>query len=126
MKLRRDEMVLFLDCTSSTHKKTRAYAHSISGHIQEYTFVDFKFTKSIWRDILTMLAVEPKHLLNKADPKYQKEIKGKAFDEDGWLNILINNPCLIRAPIALMHDKAVFCVSPKDIYKLQSAQEAQF
>jgi arsenate reductase len=126
MKLQRDEMVLFLDCTSSSHKKTRAYAHSISEHIREYTFVDFKFTKSIWRDILTMLSVEPKEILNKADPRYQKEIKGKTFDEDGWLNILINNPCLIRAPIAIMHEKAVLCISPKDIYKLQSQQEAQF
>ena len=126
MKLQRDEMVLFLDCTSSSHKKTRAYAHSISDHIREFTFVDFKFTKSIWRDILTMLSLEPKEILNKADPKYQKEIKGKAFDEDGWLNILINNPCMIKAPIAIMHDRAILCISPKDIYKLKSAHEAQF
>ena len=123
MKLERDEMVLFFDCTSSSHKKTRAYARSISNHIREYTFVDYRFTKSIWRDILTMLDMEPKEILNKADPKYQHEIRGRTFDEDGWLNILINNPCLIRAPIAIMHDKAVLCISPKDIYHLQLAKE---
>lgn len=118
MKLNRDEMLLFLDCTSSSHKKTRAYAHSVSGHVQEYTFREFRFTKSLWRDILEMLSMDPKELLNKADPKYQREIKGKTFDEDGWLNVLINNPCLIKAPIAIMHNRAVLCISPKDVYRL--------
>ena len=126
MKLQRDEMVLFLDCTSSSHKKTRAYAHSISDHIREYTFKDYKFTTSMWRDILDMLDMEPKHLLNKSDPKYQKEIRGKSFDEEGWLNVLVNNPCLIKAPIAIMHNQAVLCITPKDIYKLESSLEAQY
>jgi arsenate reductase len=126
MKLQRDEMILFLDCTSSSHKKTRAYAQSVSGHIQEYTFMDYKFTTSLWRDILDMLGMEAKQLLNKADPKYQRDIKGKTFDEEGWLNILVNNPCLIKAPIAIMHNKAVMCITPKDIYKLQPGIDAQF
>jgi arsenate reductase len=126
MKLQRDEMVLFLDCTSSSHKKTRAYAQSISGHIREYTFVEYKFTTSLWRDILDMLGLEPKQLLNKADPKYQRDIKGRTFDEESWLNILVNNPCLVKAPIAIMHSKAVLCISPKDIYKLQPGIESQY
>jgi arsenate reductase len=126
MKLQRDEMVLFLDCTSFSQKKTRAYAHSISDHIREYTFKEYKFTTSMWRDILDMLGMEPKHLLNKADPKYQKEIKGKSFDEEDWLNVLVNNPCLIKAPIAIMHDRAILCLSPKDIYKLESSLEEQY
>lgn len=125
MKLQRDEMVLFLDCTSSSHKKTRAFAHSISDHIREYTYMEYKFTTSLWRDILEMLGMEPKQLLNKADPKYQEEIKGKSLDEEGWINVLVNNPCLIKAPIAIMHNKAVLCISPKDIYKLESSLEAQ-
>jgi len=119
-------MVLFLDCTSSSHKKTRAYAHSLSDHIREYTYKDYKFTASLWRDILDMLDMEPKQLLNKADPKYQKEIKGKSFDEEGWLYVIVNNPCLIKAPIAIMHDRAVLCISPKDIYKLGANLEVQF
>jgi len=80
----------------------------------------------MWRDILDMLGLEPKHLLNKADPKYQKEIRGKSFDEEGWLNVLVNNPCLIKAPIAIMHDHAVLCITPKDIYKLESSLEEQY
>ena len=80
----------------------------------------------MWRDILDMLDMEPKHLLNKSDPKYQKEIRGKSFDEEGWLNVLVNNPCLIKAPIAIMHNQAVLCITPKDIYKLESSLEAQY
>ncbi len=126
MKLKRDELILFLDCTSSSHKKTRAYAHSISDHVKEYTFTEFRFNKTIWRNILDMLDLEPKHLLNKADPKYQQEIRGKNFDDDGWLYVLVNNPCLIKAPIAIMHDRAVLCNSPKDVYKLLPDKAYQY
>lgn len=119
MKLRRDELLLLLDCSSSAHLKARAYAHSMSDHVREYAYKDYKFTESIWRDILEMLKLEPKQLLNRADPKYQVDIRGKNFDEEGWINILIRNPCLIRCPIAIMHGKAVLCINPKDIYKLE-------
>ena len=72
----------------------------------------------MWKDILVMLQLEAKDLLNRADPKYQKEMAGKSFDEEAWLDILIKNPCMIKAPIAIMNNKAILCLNPKDIYKL--------
>ena len=126
MKLNRDEVILYLDCSSLSHKKTRVFAHSLSNHVQEYDFKDVHFTKSMWQDLLSMLELRPKDLLNKADPKYQNEIAGKSFDDDAWYNILIKNPCLIKAPIAIMHDKAVLCLKPKDVYKLVPKAEEQY
>jgi arsenate reductase len=126
MKLHRDELVIFLDCSSSSHKKTLAYARSITDHIREYSYKDYTFNRTQWYDLLEKLNLHPKDLLNKADPKYQKEIAGKSFEEDAWVNILIKNPCLIKAPIAVMHDKAVLCLKPKDIYLLIPKKEYHF
>lgn len=126
MKLHRDELVLFLDCSSTSHKRTLAFAHSITDHIQEYSYKDYIFNRTIWYDLLEKLNMRPKDLLNRADPKYQKEIAGKTFDHDAWINILIKNPCLIKAPIAVMHDKAVLCIKPKDIYKLIQKKELHY
>ena len=123
MKLHRDELVLFLDCTDSSHKKTLAFARSISEHVREYSYKDYIFNRAIWFDLLQKLELRPKDLLNRADPKYQMEIAGKTFDDEAWINILIKNPCLIKAPIAVMHDKAVLCLKPKDIYKLIQEKE---
>ena len=118
MKLHPNELWLFFDCRSSEQKKTRAMARSISNHVNEFTFKDMSRTKMMWIDILKMLNLKPKDLLNKADPKYQSELAGHSFSDEDWLNILMNNPCLIKAPIALMNQRAVLCIKPKDIYKI--------
>lgn len=65
-----------------------------------------------------MLNMRPKDLLNKSDKKYQEMIAGHDFDDDNWLEILRENPCMIKAPIAILDKKAVLCINPKDIYKL--------
>jgi len=118
MKNHPNEMWLFLDYESSMHKKTRALAKSITTNINEFSFEHNKLSKLRWAEILIMLNMKPKDLLNKADPKYQKEIAGHEFDEDGWLEIIRNNPAMIKGPIAIMDGKAVLCVNPNDIYKL--------
>ncbi len=125
MKNHPNEMWLFLDCESSTHKKTRALAKSITPNINEFPFQHNKLSKLRWAEILDMLAMKPKELLNKAHPKYQKEIAGHEYDDDGWLEIIRNNPCMIKGPIAIMDGKAVLCINPNDIFKLSPHHKEQ-
>ena len=118
MKLHPNELWLFYDCDSNTHKKTKAHAKSITKHINELSFQHNKLSKLRWLEILNMLGMRPKELLNKANKKYQTDLAGHDFDDDNWLEILRNNPCMLKGPIAIMNGKAVLCVNPKDIYKL--------
>jgi arsenate reductase len=113
-----NELWLFLDCESSSHKKTRALAKSITRHVNEFSLSHNKLSKLRWAEILLMLNLRPKDLLNKSNKKYQEMIAGHDFDEDSWLEILRENPCMIKAPIAILNNKAVLCINPKDIYKL--------
>lgn len=69
-----------------------------------------------------MLQLRPKDLFNKANAKYQEELAGHDFDDDSWLEILRNNPCMIKGPIAILNSKAVLCINPKDIYQLAPQQ----
>ena len=125
MKIHPNEMWLFLDCESTTHKKTKALAKSITNNINEFSFQHDKLSKLRWAEILNMLQMKPKELMNKANPKYQRELAGHEFDHDSWLEILRNNPCMIKGPIAIMNGKAVLCVNPKDIYKLSQKHMEQ-
>ena len=113
-----NELWLFFDHELSSHKKTRALAKSITKHVNEISFQQNKLSKLRWLEIIRLLEMKPKDLLNKSDEKYQKEIAGHDFDEDSWLEILRNNPCMIKGPIAIMNRKAVLCINPKDIYHL--------
>jgi arsenate reductase len=113
-----NELWLFFDCESGSHKKTRALAKSITRHVNEFSLSHNKLSKLRWAEILLMLNMRPKDLLNKSDKKYQEMIAGHDFDDDNWLEILRENPCMIKAPIAILDKKAVLCINPKDIYKL--------
>ena len=58
-----------------------------------------------------------KRLINKADPYYQANIRGEDFNVAEWFNLLSNHPNLLKAPIAMFHNKAVVCNTPTDILK---------
>jgi arsenate reductase len=115
-----NEMWLLFDCNSSTHKKTRALARSITRHINEFPLSNSKLSKLRWAEILHLLKLRPKDLLNKSNKQYQERIAGHDYSDDDWLEILRENPCLIKGPIAIMNDRAVICINPKDIFKLQA------
>lgn len=103
---------------SRTDRMTLAYAQSVVSHIKSYTFEKAASTVTTWQQILQALALHPKELLNKAHPYYQENIRGRDFEEPDWINVLKFNPELIRGPIAIRGDKAVFCLTPTDIFKL--------
>ena len=119
MKLHPNELFFYYDITCSKCKKTKAFAYSITPHVNEVTFQKAKLTTTQWRDLLDMLQMEPKDLFNKANPEYQEKIARHDYDEEGWLNILSKYPHLIKGPIAVMNGKALLCLTPKDIYKIQ-------
>lgn len=118
MKLHPNELLILYNTSDRIGKQARAYAHSISNHVNEIDYLKAELTTTIWQDLLNMLQLRPKDLLNRADPHYQAVIAGNTFDDEGWLNILINNPNLIRAPIAIKNNRAIFCIQPTEILKL--------
>ncbi len=118
MRLHPDEMFFYYDATCNKCKKTKAYAYSITQHVNEFTFQKDVLSATRWKEILNLLQLRPKDLLNRAHPDYRKYIAGHAFDEEGWLNILNKRSYLIKGAIALKGNKAVLCATPEDIYKL--------
>jgi len=123
MKTHQAEILLYYDPKSSVGKKTLAYAKSLTPHIRDLDVRKVKFTTTLWKQLLTKLDLLPKHLLNKAHPYYQENIRNRDYDEEGWLNILIKNPDLLIAPIAVNGNKAMLCKSPIDIYRFLQVAE---
>ncbi len=118
MKTQQNEMLVYYNPESSVGKKTYAYAQTLVKHVKSYSMDKNPPTATIMKSILYQLKLEPKKLLNKADPYYQANIKGREFTMESWLNILINNPQLIKAPIVIWGNKAMLVENPTDIYSL--------
>lgn len=120
MKFSRDEIWIYCDENSSEGKKTVGYAKGFSNNVNVFDYSKKKFTPRIWNDLLRMLGCKAKDLLDKSNPLYQEKVKGRDFEGYDWINIIINNPELMRAPIAIKSDKAIICNTPTDVLKLDN------
>ena len=118
MEFHPNELLLYFDPSTSTGKQTRAYAHSISNHVNELDYHKVKLTTTLWKEIINMLKLRPKDLLNKAHREYQEKVAGHSYTMEGWLKVLANNPQMLKAPIAVWNRKAILCKKPTDILKI--------
>ena len=119
MRVHPEEILLYYDPAMSISKKTLAYAKTISTNVNMVEYHKEHFTPTVWRQILKMLDLEPKQIVNKATPYYQNNLKGRQFEMDDWINILTHQPDLIRTPIAIKGDYTVLVDNPTDIYRLK-------
>lgn len=115
---KKNVLEVYYNPSNRVGKQTVAYAHSLSGRVKATSYGTDAFTKTIWKYLLKKLNKTPKELLNKAHPYYQQKIRGKEFDSEGWLNVLMNHAFLIKGPIVVWKDKARLCETPTDIMKM--------
>ncbi|NNE27562.1 MAG: glutaredoxin [Saprospiraceae bacterium] len=118
MKTHAREILIYYNPNSSSDRKTVAHAKSTGLKIKSFHHAQAPSTRTSWKTILECLEMHPKDLLNKADPYYQSNLRGREFELEDWLNVLKRNPGLIKSPIAVSGRKAVLCTTPTDIYKL--------
>ncbi|MEO1051839.1 MAG: ArsC/Spx/MgsR family protein [Bacteroidota bacterium] len=118
MQFHQNELFLYYDPETTRGKQTRAYACSVCGHLNDVNYQKTKLTTTLWKELVNMLGRKPKDLLDKSNPKYQQKVAGNTFTMTGWLEVLANNPDMLKAPIAIYNKKAVFCEKPSDILRL--------
>ena len=60
-------------------------------------------------DVLLSIGItpEPSDLLRKGETIFKEKFKGMNFNEEEWLDILLENPKLIERPIVIRGNKAV-------------------
>ena len=119
MKTNPREILIYYNPSSSSDRKTVAYARTITPHIRTYSHSEARCSSTSWQGLLNKLEMDPKKLFNKALPEYQLTLKGKELDDEGWIKVLQHNPHLLRAPIAVKGQSVIFCESPTDILRLK-------
>ena len=112
------EIKIYYNQNDEKAKKALIYALSMSSNVQTFDIEKTRRTGTIWRNILAKLNKSPKDLLDKSKPYYQKNIKGRDFEDRDWIYLLMNNPGLVRSPIAIRGNKAIILDNPTDIYKI--------
>ena len=78
----------------------------IKPEVVEY-LKDQPFTVDHLKEIVTKLGIKPKDIIRTQEAIFKEKFKGKEFSDDEWINILVENPKLIKRPIIVKGDKAV-------------------
>ncbi len=123
--LNNKELTLVYDSGTYEGKKALAYAYSLAPKVNKQDVSEVHLSTTFLRQVIERLNVRPKDLMNRAHPFYQRYIRGCDYDTEGWLHVLARNPQLLRAPIAVLGDRAVICEPASNIQTLAGAKNRQ-
>ncbi|TNE30603.1 MAG: glutaredoxin [Bacteroidetes bacterium] len=115
------ELTLLYNARNSRDRQTLAYALTITSHVNKQEVSSVPISGTLFRILLDRFDGEPKSLLNKADPEYQRIHKGREYNPAVWIEAIKRRPELLRAPIAMYKGKVVLCDTPTAILKLANS-----
>lgn len=121
MYFNHNELVLIYNQEDPRDKRTLAYAITICPKVNKQELSSVRISSTLFEKALKQLGTDAKSVINKADTTYQDLHRGSNMSNEDWFNLLINNPKLLKAPIALYKGKGVLCNSETDIFRLQTS-----
>ena len=91
-------------------KKSReglAYLEKKTASFEIIDYLKDGLTKEIIKEIILKTNLPAESLVRKQEDYYKQELKGKKFNEDEWIKIIIENPKLLQRPFVVAKTKAV-------------------
>ena len=102
-------------------KKSRSGLEYLKENGVEFTVVEYftnPLSRDILKDILMKLNLRPQELIRTQEDVYKSDFEGKQFNDEEWIDILLEYPRLIKRPIVVKGYRAVIAHPPKEIDKL--------
>lgn len=75
------------------------------------------------KEILLKMNCKAIDLVRTQEEYFKKELKSKTFNEDEWVQIIIENPKLLKRPIVVGKYRAVFAQPAEKILILQAVKK---
>jgi arsenate reductase (glutaredoxin) len=72
-------------------------------------------TKDEIKEILLKTNLKPIDLVRTQEEYFKKNLKGRNFNTDEWITIMIENPKIIKRPIVVGRLRAVVGIPPEEI-----------
>ncbi len=119
------ELYLVFDPESDLGRKTHALALSVNPVVHEINIMDKSITPLHWKEILGLLQMGPAEVIAAGHRDYEKVFSGKDYSENDFLEVLYQNPQLVKGPIGILQNKAVLCDDAKDILQLDPTPVAE-
>jgi len=92
-------------------KKSRAGLQFIKDKTSDFEIVEYlknPINESELKELLMKLNKKPLEMIRTQEAIYKSDFKGKNFTDNEWVKIMIENPKLIKRPIVVENNKAVW------------------
>lgn len=102
-------------------RKSREGLEYLKEKGEEYTVVEYiknPISREVLKDILMKMNVGPRELVRTQEEVYKSDFEGKQFNDEEWIDILLEYPRLIKRPIVVKGYRAVIAQPPEEIEKL--------
>lgn len=118
MYYKKNELTILYNQNKELDRKALAMAHTLGVRINKQELSTVRMSESLFIKFLDNLGKEAKSVVDKSCPYYQSNLRGKEFNNSEWYEIIRHHPELLKAPLAMYHDKAILCQSPNDMLRL--------
>ena len=102
-------------------RKSRAGLDFLKEKGLEFTIVEYiknPISREVLKDILMKMNVRPRELVRTQEDVYKSDFAGKEFNDEEWIDILLEYPRLIKRPIVVKGYRAVIAEPPEEIDRL--------
>ena len=94
------------------------YLKSKTTDIEVVEYLKEPFSQEFFIKVLMKLNKKPIDMIRTHEAIFKSDFKGKNFNDDEWVKIMVDNPKLINRPIVVKDNKAVWGNPPEEIDKL--------
>jgi len=113
-------ITIFLDGENFLHKKTLAWLQSQHDHVVVIDLMKEPITPRRLEELAGELNCSARDLVNEQSEKFKNEYLNSDLSEEDWLTVLAHNHDMIRLPIVVKDDKAIFIDKPGDVVYLEN------
>ena len=102
-------------------KKSRAGLEFLKSKTNDFTIVEYlknPIDEGELEKLLAKLNKKPHEMIRTQEAVYKQNFKGKDFTDKEWVKIMVENPKLIKRPIVVKDNKAVWGDPAENINEL--------
>lgn len=116
------EIVIFYKPDIKKDTNTYAMAKQLTEHIREINVMKDRVTQTQLKEIIDILGVGVEEIIERESDAYKKQFQGKSFDEMQWIDVLVQNPEMIRTPIVFKGKRGIIIETPSNVLKLDESK----
>ena len=99
-------------------KKSRAGLALLEEKSNDFEIVNYikdGISKEEISEIIKKTGLPAEELIRKQEDIYKKALKGKKLTTEEWINAIVENPKLLKRPIIINNNKAVWADPPENL-----------